>query len=73
MTAYELIQRLAKFPPDTRVVHAYDWSPDVVLSDYTDVTNGPPTLALTNSVACAPGQRDRVEVSEGAVIALAEV
>ena len=34
MTAYELIQRLAKFPADTKIVHALDWSDDVVLADY---------------------------------------
>jgi hypothetical protein len=61
MTAYELIQRLAKFPADTRIVHALDWSDDVVLADYTDITNGPPTLALSGSVSTAPGAKDRVE------------
>jgi hypothetical protein len=61
MTAYELIQRLAKFPPDTRVVHAVDWSPDVVLADYTYLLDGPPTLALSTSVSCALGLKDRVE------------
>ena len=61
MTAYELIQRLAKFPPSTRVVHAIDWSTDVVLADYTDVTDGPPSLALSNSISTEPGAKDRVD------------
>jgi len=60
MTTYELIQRLAKFPPETRIVHGVDWSDDVVLDDYTGVTDAPPTLALTTSVSSAP--RQRVEV-----------
>jgi len=36
MTAYELIQRLAKFPADTVVKNGFDWS-DVVLDDCTDI------------------------------------
>jgi len=37
MTAYQLIQRLAMFPPDTKVRNGVDWS-DPILDDATDTT-----------------------------------
>ena len=61
MTAYELIQRLAKFPPDTKIVHAADWSDDVVLSDYTDIAEGEGVLALSTSISDPVGSASRVE------------
>jgi hypothetical protein len=49
MTAYQLIQRLAKFPPDTKVRNGVDWS-DVVLDDATDTTGEDgPCLVLTTA------------------------
>lgn len=62
MTAYDLIQRLAQFPPDTRVVHAVDWSDDVVLADFTDVPEQP-ALALSCTRSIAPGNPYRVELA----------
>ena len=58
MTSCEMIQLLAKFPADTRIVHAFDWSDDVVLDDYTNVSDGNggpgiPTLALTSTISAA--------------------
>ena len=53
MTAYELIQRLAKFPPDTPIRHGVDWSDDVQLDDYSDVPDKP-ALVLTYASSGSP-------------------
>jgi hypothetical protein len=61
-----MIQLLAKFPPDTRLVQAYDWSPEVIVEDYTNVSDGNggpgiPTLALsTVHGGCRPVTLDSV-------------
>jgi hypothetical protein len=47
MTAYELIQRLAKVPADTEVKMATDWSEPIIDDGYLEAD--PPTLALVCS------------------------
>lgn len=55
MTAYELIQRLAKFPPATKVRNGFDWS-DVVVDDATD-TEGEDAACLILTTAIATNGR----------------
>lgn len=49
MTAYELIQRLAQYPPDTRITLAHDWSEPIINNEYLAI-EGDPTVTL-----CASG------------------
>ena len=45
MTVNDLEEILSKFDPTTEIVHAVDWSGDVVVLDYTD-TSEKPALAF---------------------------
>lgn len=40
MTVYELIQQLAKYPPDTKIVQAFDWEPPILNTGYLHLESG---------------------------------
>ena len=47
MTVYEFIQQLAKYPPDTEIVQAFDWAPPIITDEYLDLEDGA-ALVLDN-------------------------
>ena len=48
MTTFDLIRKLAQYPPDTKVTMSHDWS-DPILDDEDMTTEDEPTLALACS------------------------
>ena len=48
MTVYELMQKLAKHPADTKIVLASDWGELVLSEDYLCLPDEP-CLAITNT------------------------
>ena len=48
MTVYELIQQLAKYPPDTKIVQSFDWEAPILNDEYLTLRVGA-TLVLNFS------------------------
>lgn len=52
MTVYEMIQKLAQYPADTKVVLAHDWSEPEFDDGYLDVADNP-ALAMHSAAVLA--------------------
>lgn len=48
MTVYDLIQKLAQYPADTKIVLAFDWGEPVISDEYL-VLSDEPCLTITNT------------------------